>query len=49
VLAATGDVAEITTTANYPSSTTVWTATASEDNDTDVGNWSIQAFVICAE
>ena len=47
-LAPGGGVAEVTTTASYPSSSTVWTVTASEDNAGDVGNWSLQAFAICA-
>jgi hypothetical protein len=47
VTAATGSVAEITPTQNFPTSTTVWSTTASEDNDADVGNWSLQAYVLC--
>jgi hypothetical protein len=46
-LAASGSVAEITTTQNQPTSDTIWTVTASEDNGADVGNWSLQAFAIC--
>jgi hypothetical protein len=48
-LAPGGGVAEVTVTASYPSSDTVWTVTASEDNGSDVGNWSLQAYAICAD
>jgi hypothetical protein len=48
VTAVSGNVAEVTITGSYPSSTTEWTATASADDGLQVGNWSIQAFALCA-
>jgi hypothetical protein len=48
VVAASGNPAEITVYVNQPTSDTIWTVTAAEDEDKDVGNWSLQAFVICA-
>ena len=51
VLAAPGlgvNVAEITVSASYPSDGDTWSVTAAEDNDGDVGNWSAQAYAICA-
>ncbi len=48
VTATSGDVGHISMTASYPSSATVWTATGHEGIGWLVGNWSIQAFALCA-
>jgi hypothetical protein len=42
-----GSVAEIAISQDYPSSDTTWSVTAAEDNDSSVGDWSVQAYVIC--
>jgi hypothetical protein len=42
-----GSLAELSVSQNYPSSDTTWSVTAAEDNDSGVGAWSIQAYVIC--
>ena len=47
VQTSSGSVAEISISQNYPSSDTTWSVTANEDNDTAIGNWSVQAYVIC--
>jgi hypothetical protein len=46
--AATGDVAKVTVSWDYPSDGDTWTVAAGENDDDDVGNWSIQAFALCA-
>jgi hypothetical protein len=48
VLAASGNVAEVTVSASWPSDSDTWSATAAEDNDNGVGSWSIQAYALCA-
>lgn len=48
VTVASGVLAEITVTESRATADNVWTVTGSEDNDSNVGNWSIQAFVVCA-
>jgi hypothetical protein len=48
ITAASGNVAEITVSASWPSDSDTWTVTAAEDNDTNVGLWSLQAYAICA-
>ena len=48
VTATSGNVGEIAITASYPSSATVWTATGHEGLGFLVGDWSIQAFALCA-
>jgi hypothetical protein len=39
--------ADVTASASYPSSATVWTVTAAE-TDPVSANWSVTAYVICA-
>jgi hypothetical protein len=46
--AVSGNLAEIAVVANWPSDSDTWTVTAAEDNDTNVGLWSVQAYAVCA-
>jgi trimeric autotransporter adhesin len=48
-----GELAEVSVTGSYPFSTgnsrTGWTAIAHETGPGQIGNWSVVAFVVCAE
>ena len=48
VTTAGGNAAEISIVRSFPSASDVWTVEAREDNDFDVDNWSLQAYVLCA-
>jgi hypothetical protein len=43
-----GSAAEITVYDSHATDSDTWSVTGAEDNDADVGNWSITAFAICA-
>ena len=48
LVATAGSISEISITESYPSSTTVWTARGDANVGAPPGNWSIQAFALCA-
>jgi hypothetical protein len=49
VVATAAGLGEIAVTSSFPSDDDTWSASASEDNDGDVGNWSLQAFALCMD
>jgi hypothetical protein len=47
VIAASGNVAEISVTTSQSTDNDTWSVTASEDDGANVGAWSLQAIAIC--
>ena len=47
VVAASGNIAEVTVSSSLPSDADTWSVSAAEDNGNNIGNWSLQAYAIC--
>jgi hypothetical protein len=45
---ASSQLGELVVTASYPSSTSEWTASATEDEMDNATTWSVTAYAICA-